>query len=508
MRFPQYGKKVFEEGVKMKETENNQNQALTKEENAREGVFLPNATEQHGGEQDASSFNALNSNESVSNAADSNATGERVSTKKKGERKRKTLSCILVAAIAFISFGGGVLTRQLSLDGEIRSLIKLKNRIQSSYYYEISDKDFYDAIFNAVSEGLLDEYSTYMDAEEYEKTHSQAKGEQSGLGLVFTTKAADGSDQMLITRVCGNSPAEEAGIEAGDYVVGFGSSAQELTQSNSFDEFVNFLSDYETGKPFVVCLKEQGMIELAKQAYVENYVFYRTEKSAYCFTGKNADVLTEKGKPFAFLGEETAYIRLTQFNGSAAEQFSQAMRLFQTQNKKHLLLDLRGNGGGYLDIMREIASYFCKTAEEETPVVAVADYGEYQKEYSATGNYYRQFFAENSRICVLADNQTASASECLIGCMYDYGTIGYDDICLAERSGEAKTFGKGIMQTTYSLGLAQGDAVKLTTARICWPKSLNCIHGRGVLPADGALRIAENPVENEEIKAAAQVLFS
>lgn len=453
---------------------NGQNQEKrTREENARESVFLAEK-------------------------------GEKPCKKS----KNPLWPCLIAAGIALVSFGGGVLARQLSLDKEMRSLIRLKNRVQNSYYQEITDEEFYKTLFDAVSNELLDDYSKYMTADEYAQSRSDAKGEQSGVGLVFSTQTASGKDQLFVQRVCGNSPAEAAGIVAGDYVLGFGASESEITESVHFDEFVEFLANYAAGESFYVKFQSQGVVRLWKEAYVENYVFYRTSENAYCFTGKSANVLTEQGEPLTFLDDDTAYIRLTQFNGAAVEEFSQAMNLMKVQQKSNLVLDLRGNGGGYLDIMREISSYFCKTAQEDEPVVAVADYGEYREEFTAPDNTYWDYFNENSRVCVLADRDTASASECLIGCMIDYGTISYGDICLFERDGEAKTYGKGIMQTTYPLGGFGGDAVKLTTARICWPKELYCIHGRGILPQDGTLTVSKGGLGDEELKSAIEKLFT
>ena len=64
------------------------------------------------------------------------------------------------------------------------------------------------------------------------------------------------------------------------------------------------------------------------------------------------------------------------------------MELFKAQGKTNLVLDLRDNGGGYLHIMQSIASYFCKTSEENRPIVAIADYGERRENYLADGNFY------------------------------------------------------------------------------------------------------------------------
>jgi C-terminal processing protease CtpA/Prc len=249
------------------------------------------------------------------------------------------------------------------------------------------------------------------------------------------------------------------------------------------------------------------VVEIAKESYVENYVFYRTATTAYRFEGNKALTMVEKGEPLACLDAQTAYIRLTEFNGAAAGEFQKAMSQFRKDNMQNLVLDLRGNGGGFLNIMQDIAAYFCKNSKAKNPLAAVADYGEYKQDFRANGNYYGDYFNEDSRICVLADSESASASECLIGCMVDYGAVSYGDICLTERNGVAKTYGKGIMQTTIPL-IFGGDAVKLTSAVIRWPISNHCIHGRGILPEDGALVVAETGDFDGEIAASVAKLFS
>jgi carboxyl-terminal processing protease len=244
---------------------------------------------------------------------------------------------------------------------------------------------------------------------------------------------------------------------------------------------------------------------MSRQAYVENYLFYRTSTTAYSFGGKKAKDLQTLGEPLACLDEDTAYIRLTQFAGDADERFDELMNLFKEEGKKHLVLDLRDNGGGYLDIMQGIAKYFTKNTTENRPLAVIADYGEIQKGFNAKGNLYNDYFTEDSHIYVLADNGTASASECLIGFMVDYGAVDFSDICLIERNGAAKTYGKGIMQTTFLMGLT-GDAIRLTTAEIRWPVSNRSIHDRGVLPEDGAKSVPANHYGDGEIESALTTL--
>jgi len=422
-------------------------------------------------------------------------------------RRKRFFRGALCGFLVVALFVGGVLTGLLSVEKEIRNLEKIKSQIQKSYYQEIDDSTFYKAVYDGVN-GLLDGYSYYLSVDEYATMIEESKGARSGIGLVFQTADKEGNPQLLIKRVCGNSPAEAAGIQSGWRVTGFGINGK-IKESVVFAELQSFLAEYETNETFLLqVLTTEGEtleIPLQKKSYVENYVFYRTNSEAYCFKGEKADELTKRGAPLTCLAEDVAYIRLVEFNGSAVAEFKQAMELFRVQKKKNLVLDLRGNGGGGMDILQEIAAYLCKEAEGDEPTIAVADYGEEKELFKAVGNYYTQYFSENSRICVLADGDSASASECLLGAMLEYKTVGYADICLSGDADTAKTFGKGIMQTTYIY--PAGDAMKLTTATVHWPLSKTCIHGRGILSSDGTKTVQKQDVDDMEIALAVEKLF-
>jgi hypothetical protein len=115
---------------------------------------------------------------------------------------------------------------------------------------------------------------------------------------VFLTSNEKGEPQMLVTRVCGNSPAEAAGITAGSYVVGFGKTESEIKKSVVFDEFFNFLQEFDAGENFFVRVLEGGeerTVSLHKSAYVENLVFYRTNELAYTITGETAGAIKASG---------------------------------------------------------------------------------------------------------------------------------------------------------------------------------------------------------------------
>jgi hypothetical protein len=263
--------------------------------------------------------------------------------------------------------------------------------------------------------------------------------------------------------------------------------------SGSATDLYYFISD-QTGEFGLKCGYEQDGSDaqeyrMTKQSYLASYCLYRDSETSYGFRGDTALSLTETGDPIPSLPSDTAYIQLIEFNGNAATEFEQCLRVMKSRGKNNLILDLRNDGGGYLDIMRSIASHLLKNATGSSPVVATANYPKSGKTTSfyATGNDYYSYFTESSHVYLLANAGTASASECLIGAMVDYGTIAFSDIVLQGEVGSARTYGKGIMQSHFPS--ISGDVMKLTVATVHWPVSGKSIHGVGVTEADGARAI-------------------
>ncbi len=431
--------------------------------------------------------------------------GQKPSKKPKAIRWWHILLGVGIAVYAFIF---GYAAAYSAIDPELHTLMRIKKAVQKDYYKEVSDEEFYGTLFSAINNDLLDDYSQYLTAEELLQLVGDLNGNRIGIGLVF---GAQDTQPLRIMRVSGNSPAEKAGLRAGEVIIGCGGTETEIAPCATYEEFAAMITLYNEDEPFYLAVRsiagEERIVQVTRSAYVENYIFYRTKYAAYSFDLENNSEMVEHGAPMTFLPEDTAYIQIVQFTGNAQKDFDKAMKKFKEDDMTNLVLDLRGNGGGYLDAMQSISSYFCKDAILPAPVVAVADYGEYREPFVAYGNHYYQYFSEESRICVLADSGTASASECLLGCMLDYGAIGYDDICLSERGGVAKTFGKGIMQETKMTSFFAADAIKLTTAEIRWPVSDDSIHGRGILPEDGTLTVEENFDLDAEAQAAIEKLF-
>jgi carboxyl-terminal processing protease len=179
------------------------------------------------------------------------------------------------------------------------------------------------------------------------------------------------------------------------------------------------------------------------------------------------------------LPNDVGYIKLDLFEGGVVSQFATALSYMFDSGKTKLILDLRDNGGGRVNILTQIASYLIYNEGKATSLVMKTE------ERSGSDNYYtvaNNFDTRLQKLIVLANNNTASASECLIGALLCYGDNfdknGNDLVIEKNSQGIAKTYGKGIMQTTYLL--LNGGAFKLTTGRVLWPDG-RCIHGVGVI---------------------------
>ena len=420
------------------------------------------------------------------------------------KKNKKTLKKVLIAfacvAAAVLLFVSGFFASRLFMDKGLRSLLWFKERIQSEYYEEISDEEFWDAAIEGV-EGILDKYSGYYSSEEYDAVLSSDKGISSGLGIYIVNgtnriySISLGSPLFLAKSASGER------AQAGMYITGIGSSADQIADTFDFDTLFARLGEIGSGECYVRLSAAAPddrvnafIVAAEKKVYTESHVLYATNRATYIeLFDENAKngVWTKIGDGMSGLADGEAYIRFTQFTGNAAEEFEKAVSQYKADGCDTLLLDLRENGGGYLSILQEVASYLMKDADGKSPVMYAKSKNSTVK-YLSSGDKYEEYFA-GSKIYVAANENTASASEALIGAMICYGTLSYGDIYLTKTAAagdsSARTYGKGIMQTTWR-NPSTGEAAKLTTAYLYWPDGTTCIHGKGVTAEDGANTVA------------------
>ena len=415
-----------------------------------------------------------------------------------GVRKSALPRKIAAVIFALIAFGLGYFFYYLTLDDGLRSLLWFKNEIQSEYYDRISDDEFWQAAIDGV-ENILDDYSCFYSAAEYDEVVNADRGIKVGTGLSFF------SDSNKIYKVAIGSPAfyarsgQDESIEEGMYVTGVGASAGEYTDTFDISALEKALGRFETGDTVYLRLSKdsangtQDCVEAALETaqYTESFVLYATAEDTYAVIYSNGTGTWERiGEGMEELNGQTAYIRLTQFYGNAVAEFSKAAEQYRADGMTVLLFDLRNNGGGSMNVLSGLASYLMKGAESGD-VVAYTEGRHGRDSYKISGAYYDRYFS-GSKIYVAANRNSASASEALMGAMISSGTVGYEDIYLvttdASDDAVARTYGKGIMQTTF-YNFLTGEAVKLTTARVYWPDGTTCIHGRGIRSDEGAHKI-------------------
>ena len=396
---------------------------------------------------------------------------------------------ILAIALAFVvTFTAGYFSKYIFDNKKVTLVSEVVKIIENQGYIvdfkgvpkDVSEEEYADALVKT----FLDDYSAYYTKEEYEDITNQRNGDMSGFGISMVNST---SASPTIISVEINSPAEIAGLKAGDIVVSVEKDGKTTAVDNGA-ELAQMLTG-EVGTQVTLRIKRDGEVldtqftivkSIYKKCYVEyfdneQWMNFRTnEKGKQVKNGGLHNTLDKTlADTYSQMDNETALIKLSKFEGDAAEQFQTAIEYMEERGRTKLILDLRDNGGGYMDVLTKLAGSLIINNNKKTLIA-------YSKGKSSEQSFYMDKTHNNDfidYIVVLANGNTASASECLIGAMLHYGENFSIDNLVVEGG---RTYGKGIMQTTYIL--SNGGALKLTTARIYQPDKTTCIHGTGIVP--------------------------
>lgn len=341
-------------------------------------------------------------------------------------------------------------------------------QLVENYYYEDADED---AMLENAAVGLMagigDVYSVYYTKEEMAKFNEETEGKYAGIGCQLL---ADPESKLItVTRVFKGSPAETAGIRAGDKIVYVN---DVYYTAYEMDEAVSVMRGTPGESVKVTVLRDLETIDfdVMREDININYVEYE------------------------ILDGNIGYVMVFDFLGDAYEGFAEAINAFQEANVSGMIIDLRNNGGGLVDTCVKMADLILP----EGVVVSMKDKNGNVTEEKIDGEYY------DVPMAVLVNGFSASASEILAGAIRDNhaGTLV-----------GTKTFGKGVVQS--SLEFADGSGMKVTTARYYTPSG-ECIHEIGIEPdieveldADAVTRYGINnlPHENDaQLQCAIAVL--
>ena len=321
-------------------------------------------------------------------------------------------------------------------DGNVeKKLALLEDTIQKYFWKDVEEEQLEDGLYRGLLRSLEDPYSVYYTNDELVALQQQTEGIYYGIGAYIQ----DGdTGYVQISGVIKNTPAETSGLMKGDYIYK-----------------VNGEDMQGRDKAYVV-----SKIKGEEHTYVTLTVIRENESAPL-------DIDVERRKiesptvEYEMLENGMAYIQLIEFDLVTTGQFEAAYEQAQTEGMKGLILDLRGNPGGNLSTVCDIARMLLPKGL----IVYTEDkYGK-REEYTCKGENAIQV-----PLVVLTDGLSASASEILAGAVKDYqiGTLV-----------GTTTFGKGIVQKV--INLSDGSAVKLTVSSYFTPNGNN-IHGIGIEP--------------------------
>ncbi len=331
---------------------------------------------------------------------------------------------------------GGRLSSVLDRNS-IKKIDNLYSLIENTYLENVDKEALREGMYRGMLESLDDPYSVYYDKEEFAEMMEGTSGTFEGIGAYLTQDPE--TKDIIVVKPIKDSPADHAGMKADDLIV-------EVDGEDVTGQDLN-----------IVVSKLRG----PKGTEVTVGVRRASEKDIIRFDIVRAEV-NAVSVDYKMLDGKIGYIEISEFADATADQFEEAYDDLEDQGMEKLIIDLRSNGGGYVDIAVKIADRLVK----EGVIVSVKEKHGLSYKYEDAGdeNYMKV-------PCVLlVDGNTASASEILTGALKDHDLVTIIG---------TQTFGKGITQIITPLD--DGSGVKITNSRYYTPDGEN-IHGVGIKP--------------------------
>ncbi len=308
--------------------------------------------------------------------------------------------------------------------------------LHASYVEPLDDTALMEAALTGMLESLGDDHTFYMDPETFAIVNNDLQGEFEGIGA--TVRQNQDTGALMIVNVLPESPAQRAGIRTGDAIV----------QVDGTD-----ITAMAQGEIISRIRGPEGTV-------VSLGIMRSSETSMLIISVTRARIQIDSVQAEILEGD-LAYIRVQQFGGQTARDLKDALQDLDVENRQGLILDLRGNPGGFLTSAVDVTSEFLSEG-----LVLIERFRDGERTYEVNGSPS----APTVPMVVLVDEGSASASEILAGALQDVGR--------ATIVG-APTFGKGSVQSWREL--SNGGGVRVTIARWYTPAD-RTIHQVGLLP--------------------------
>lgn len=364
---------------------------------------------------------------------------------------------VATGVVLTVLAGGGIKAVQYCRSDEILSDLAftqkikyLENMIDEEYLGEISTDKLEEGVYAGLIYGLGDVYSRYYTKDEYEQESVTTEGSYVGIGVAMQKYTAGG---VQIVECYKGSTAEEAGIKVDDVITAI--NGEDITDTE-LQDVVSMIKDNED-KDVVLTVQRKG--EDTQEITVKV---------------SNVELPSVFGE---MLDENTGYIQITEFKGVTVEQYEEVFADLKEQGMERLVVDLRDNPGGLLNVVCDIL----RDILPEGLIVYTEDKNGNRSEETCDGKN-----PLDMPLAVLVNGNSASASEIFAGAVKDYGIgtiVG------------TTTYGKGVVQSIRQL--SDGSAVKLTIANYYTPKG-NSINKTGIQP-DVEVELSPELLNQEEI---------
>ena len=313
-----------------------------------------------------------------------------------------------------------------STNSNKNKLNKLIDFIEKEYVDSLNTDSIVDLTVNGILE-KLDPHSVYIPKDDLDEVEQSMRGDFVGIGVNFYMY----NDSLAVIKPIAFGPSEKAGIKSGDRIL-------------FADKLQLYNKKIKTDSLFSILKGEQG-------SSVKLTVFRKSENKKFAVNIKR-DVIPIKSVDVATMVSKTAgYVKINRFAETTYDEFFKGLTQLKKQGATEIIIDLRDNGGGYLESAVAIADEFLKDKEL---IVKTKN----KKDKIETTFATEKGIFESGKVTILINENSASASEILAGAIQDNdrGTI------IGRRS-----FGKGLVQREMPLG--DGSAVRLTVARYYTP---------------------------------------
>lgn len=319
----------------------------------------------------------------------------------------------------------------------VKTLETFKAMIKQKYIGEVDEEQMIEGAIKGFVEGLGDPYTEYLPKEEMAEFTEETSGQYVGIGVYLTNDKT--TNTILVVGIMNGSPALDAGMQAGDII----EKVNDVTYTGeTMDDAIKVLKGEEGTSAKVTVLRDGKEIDLT-------------------VTRKKITVEHVSSK---MVEDNIAYLQVDSFDSGVAELFKNKITDLKNQGAKGIIIDLRSNGGGIVDEATGIADLFLKKGE----TILITKSKTENEQLTVSKN---DPIIEDIPVVVLVNEGTASASEILAGALKDK----YPNTTIVGM----QTYGKGVIQTLYSL--SDGSGLKITTEEYYTPNH-NKINKEGITP--------------------------